>query len=106
MPPECPKDYSCTFTQLHPRVIYHTIGPWWEHAAGWVVAIVAIIALAVVLCWIVVKVANSKNDKRKREDLQHERETKLEIEKQKTYQADLAKGNPDMLREIRRNDLS
>lgn len=106
MTPECPKDYSCTFNLLHPRTIYHTVGPWWEHTAGWIVAITAIIAIAVVLCYIVVAIADAKKEIRQRGDLRQERENKLEIEKQKTYQADLAKGNPEMLHEIRKNDLS
>ena len=100
--PTCPQDYVCSFTPIHPRIITHTIGPWWHGAGGLAVAIVAVLAIASVLAYLIYWIADSRRDNRERKDLERERQHKLAIEEQRTIQADLAKGNPEMLAEIRK----
>jgi hypothetical protein len=101
MNPVCPPDYTCTFTRLHPRVVNHTLGPWYQHTAGWVVAVIAILALACVAAYAV----SLHHQIRYRRQIQREhddqRKHDLAIEEQRTMQADAAKGDPEMLRLIR-----
>jgi hypothetical protein len=106
--PTCPQDYNCNFTLIHPRVIYHnhTVGPWWQHTAGWVVAIVAAIALACVIAYIAKLYSDRQDAKLAFTEREKDRQHKLDLEEQYTMQAELAKGDPNMLREIRNSRLA
>jgi hypothetical protein len=103
--PTCPQDYTCTFTRLHPRVVNHTLGPWYQHTAGWIVAVIAILAIASVLAWLISNMTalRAKREAARERELerQREREYTLAIEEQRTLQADAAKGDPEMLKLIR-----
>lgn len=99
--PNCPQDYNCTFTRISPRVIEHHIGPWWHGGGGIAVAIVAVIAICVVLCTAVYYTHQLIKDKRERHDYELSMKTKIAVEEQKTFQAEQAKGNPEMLKLIR-----
>lgn len=100
-PLACPSDYSCTFTRIRPRVVNHTLGPWFQHTAGWIVAIVAILALASVLAYAAYKAAEIRAMRERNRQRELERAHELAIEEQRTMQADAAKGNPEMLKLIR-----
>lgn len=97
----CPVDYSCTFTLLHPRVVSHTLGPWYQHTTGWIVALVAVLVLGAVLAYATTLAAETH----RRRDAVRERETErahqLALEEQRTMQVDAAKGDPEMLKLIR-----
>lgn len=99
----CPQDYTCSFVQVHPRIIEHThtVGPWWQHTAGWLVAIIAIIAIASVIAYSISLIQEGHKDRSKRNERQLEQKHKLAIEEQKTMQIDMAKGDPEMLKMIR-----
>lgn len=101
MNPTCPPDYTCTFTRLSPRVISHTLGPWYQHTAGWIVAITAILTLGAVLAYAVSADADRRDRREANRQREVERQHELAIEEQRTMQADAAKGNPDMLKLIR-----
>lgn len=97
MNPTCPTDYSCTFTLTKPHVIVHTIGPWYQGTAGWIVALVAIIALTCLLGYIADLVKERRDERQSSLEHERERKQKLAIEEQRTMQIDAAKGNPEML---------
>lgn len=101
MNPPCPPDYSCSFTLLHPRVITHTVGPWWHGGGGLAIAILLAIALPCVLAYVSYLVSESRKDLRTKKDNELGRQAKLELEKQRTMQMDMAKGNPEMLKIVR-----
>lgn len=99
--PWCPQDYNCTFTLVHPRVAVHHIGPWWNGLGGIVVVITAIVALALVLA---ISMNGITELRKRRLDYNEKREIRaheLAIEEQRTYQAEQAKGNPEILKLIR-----
>lgn len=99
--PTCPQDYTCTFTRLHPRVVNHTLGPWYQHTAGVIVAVIAILAVASVAAY----AFNLHSEHTRRRDITRQQEIQrahdLAIEEQRTMQADAAKGSPEMLKLIR-----
>lgn len=105
MSPTCPQDYSCTFTKVHPRVIYHTVGPWYQHTAGWIVAITAILVIGSLLAYIAVQWLDLRDRRESASQAERQRELEraheLAIEEQRTMQADMAKGDPEMLKLIR-----
>lgn len=103
--PQCPQDYTCTFTPVHPRTIYHTVGPWWQHTAGWIVLIVAILAVTFITVWVIEAYAASRRALRDKQDEQLERANKLAIEEQRTYQIDASKGNPELLKILKKDKL-
>ena len=103
--PTCPDGYSCTFTLTHPHVITKALNPWWQLTAGWIVALTAVLVLGAVLAYLTARVMDLRakretfleNSRQRDAERQHE----LAIEEQRTMQADMAKGDPDMLRLIR-----
>lgn len=101
MTPTCPVDYTCTFTRLHPRTIYHTVGPWYQHTAGVIVAIIAILAIAIVAAYAFDLRAQVKRKREEARQWELKRQHELAIEEQRTMQADAAKGDPEMLKLIR-----
>ena len=96
----CPQDYSCQFTQIHPRVVTHAIGPWWHGTWGVVTALVAIVAIACVLALVVYVIAQGIDDKRARKERELQRKQQLAVEEQRTMQLDAAKGNAEMLKVV------
>jgi uncharacterized membrane protein len=100
MNPSCPTDYTCTFTPVHPRIITHTIGPWWHGAGGLVVAILAVIALVCLLAFVAHLISEARAERRNHEDIERERQNKLAIQEQYTMQIDSAKGNAEILKMI------
>ena len=109
MPPTCPTDYSCTFTLLHARTVTRAVGPWWQHTAGWIVALAAILTIGVVLAYATAQVTELHRTRERERRIERERETErahaLALEEQRTLQADAAKGNPEMLKLIRESRL-
>ena len=101
--PTCPPHYLCTFTPQQRYVVTRHLGLWWHGTGGLVVAIVAVVAIAVVLTTAVVFAYNAREAARIRGEREAERQHRLAIEEQHTLQADMAKGNPDLLRAIRAN---
>lgn len=99
--PTCPSDYNCDFTLVHPRVIYHDIGPWWQHTAGWIVAIVVAILIACLVAYVVSLVHEIHKDKQGSLERERERQNKMTLKEQRTMQLDAAKGNPEMLKIVR-----
>lgn len=99
----CPQDYSCTFTQIHPRVITvtHNIGPWWHTWMGFAVAATVVVAIAVVLIYVASLVAQRVKAKHDREEAKLQRQAKKDLEEQRTMQMDAAKGNPEMLKIVK-----
>lgn len=101
----CPTDYTCNFTRIRPRVIEHTVGVWWHGAAGWVVAIILVLALASAVSYIAYlsyKYRDAKREREKQERLMAaDRKQKLALEEQRTLQLDAAMGNPEMLKIIK-----
>jgi uncharacterized protein HemX len=106
MNPTCPTDYTCQFTLVKPRVVYHTIGPWYNHTAGWIVAIVAIIALASVIAYALQLRNDRQHAKANQAAQDKQREHELAIEEQRTMQIDSAKGNPEMLKIVKDQQAS
>lgn len=68
-------------------------------------AIIAIIAIACLLAWLMTIISDSKDATREKrfnsEERERQRQHDLAIEEQRTMQADAAKGNPEMLKIIR-----
>jgi uncharacterized membrane protein len=103
--PVCPPHWKCEF---NPVVIkHHFIGPWYETGWGIVVAILAIIALAIILCTLIVYIREARGQ---RLDLESEERMRLRkeahelaLEEQRTMQADAAKGNIEFLKVLRSN---
>lgn len=101
---QCPQDYSCQFTQLHPRVVIHAIGPWWHGMWGVIVAISAISAIGCLLAYLIYIVAEHVKDNRNRIDKEKQRKHQMAMEEQRTMQLDAAKGNPEMLKLVKSLD--
>lgn len=99
--PTCPQDYTCNFTLNHPRVIFHETGPWWQHAWGVVIAVIAVILLACIVAYVVMTISDTHNARMNRLEAARQRSHDLEIEQQRTYQADMAKGDVEFLRTLR-----
>lgn len=96
--PTCPSNYNCTFTLVHPRNIYHNLGPWWEHSAGWIVAIIGLLCLMTVLIVATVYIARWREDVRDRIEREQRRQHDLQAAEQKTLLADAAKGHPEIVK--------
>jgi hypothetical protein len=99
----CPQDYSCQFTQVHPRVIehIHNIGHWYNGTAGWIVAIIAIICITGLLAYIANFVHEGREARVQRMQRERELKHKTEIAEQLTMQLDACKGNPEMLKMVK-----
>lgn len=105
MTPTCPDNYTCTFTLVHPHVISHAYGPWYNSPGGIVaMAIVAVIVVGLV-AWAVATVYQDRHEVRRQATLSVERRMErthaLALEEQRTMQGDEAKGNIEFLRELR-----
>ena len=100
-PTTCPVDYTCTFTRVHPRVVNHTLGPWYQHTAGWIVAIIAVLAIACVAAYAFSLYHQISYQRQLARERDVQRKHELAMEEQRTMQADAAKGDPEMLRLIR-----
>lgn len=102
----CPPYYSCTFTPQHVHYVVRSVGPWWHGGGGLAVTLVAILAMAATLIWIATAIANHAREagriNRAAKDKQLERQHELALEEQRTMQADMAKGDIEFLKLLRK----
>jgi uncharacterized protein HemX len=99
--PACPPEWVCEFSPVKdpgPQL------PWWEQSGGGVlvgVAIVGAIILLITLAYYVLEARKAKHNAQAR--IVEAKEKRL-VEEQRTMQADAAKGDPEMLKLIRKTN--
>ena len=100
--PVCPEGYDCKFTPIEEKYI----GPWYESTAGTWVTVLAIIALACLLAWLVFLWYESREQKRGHRERHELRQHKQMLAEQFSTQMDMAKGDPEMLKIVREQQRS